>query len=162
MDATEDRVTTASSTATESGRLSEGGRRIRLVATGLVAAALLIGTAVGNDDNFPFGPFRMYSTTNDLDGTVNSVRFYAEDSEGRAFNPRSQDFGLRPAEVNGQVGRFRSDPELLGLLADAYTKAHPSAAPLRELTLGYGIWTLQGGRPVAYREEQLVTWRAEA
>jgi hypothetical protein len=152
----------ASSTATERGRLSARGRLIRLVATGLVAAALLWGTAFGNDDNFPFGPMRMYSTTNDLDGTVNSVRFYAVDAEGRELTPRSQDFGLRPAEINGQVGRLRADPDLLGRLAESYAKAHPDAAPLRELTLGYGIWTLEDGRPVAYSEEKLVTWSAEA
>ncbi|MEA2434365.1 MAG: hypothetical protein QOG54_1822 [Actinomycetota bacterium] len=162
MIATGDRVTTVSSTATEPARLSSKGRRIRLMATALVGIALLLGAAFGNDDNFPFGPFRMYSTTNDLDGTVNAVRFYAVDSEGRELTPRSQDFGLRPAEVNGQVARFRADPDLLGRLAEAYVKAHPDAAPLRELTLGYGIWTLEGGRPVAYREEKLVTWRTEA
>jgi hypothetical protein len=134
---------------------------LRLGASALVAVVLIAGTAFGDDDNFPFGPFRMYSTKNELNGTINSVRFHAIDENGRAFDPRSQDFGLRPAEINGRVGRFRADVELLGQLADAYRKAHPDAPDIAELTLSYGIWTLENGRPVSFEEESLVTWRAE-
>lgn len=127
--------------------------------TGLVLAALLAGTAWGDDDHFPFGPFRMYSTTNELDGTVNAIRFRATNAEGDQLEPRSQDFGLRPAEINGQVSRFRADPSLLEHLATAYSRLHPEAAPLVEIELRYGLHQLRDGRPVSYSEESVATWR---
>ena len=127
--------------------------------TVLVLAALLAGTAWGDDDHFPFGPFRMYSTTNELDGTVNAIHFRATNAAGERLEPRSQDFGMRPAEINGQVSRFRSDPSLMEHLATAYSRLHPDAPPLVEIELRYGLHQLRDGRPVSYSEESLATWR---
>ena len=134
------------------------GRNVRLVATVVVVALLLLGTFKGDDDHFPFGPFRMYSTTNELNGTVNAIRFEARDEAGRVLQPRSQDFGLRPAEINGQVARIRRDPSLLGELASVYERIHPDRPPLVELELRYGLHQLSGGRPIAYSEEEVATW----
>ena len=127
-------------------------------ATALVVALLLLGTFKGDDDHFPFGPFRMYSTTNELDGTVNAIRFQARNEAGELLQPRSQDFGLRPAEINGQVARIRRDPGLLGELASVYERIHPDRPPLVELQLRYGLHQLSNGRPVAYSEEEVATW----
>ncbi len=134
------------------------GRNVRLLATLTVGTLLLLGTFKGDDDHFPFGPFRMYSTTNDLDGTVNTIRFEARDAQGEALQPRAQDFGLRPAEINGQVARIRRDPSLLGRLASVYEEIHPARSPLVELQLRYGLHQLSGGRPIAYSEEEVATW----
>lgn len=130
-----------------------------MLMTALVLAGLLAGTAWGDDDHFPFGPFRMYSTTNELDGTVNAIRFRATNAAGEQLEPRSQDFGMRPAEINGQVARFRSDPSLLRHLATAYSRLHPDDPPLIEIELRYGLHQLRGGRPISYSEESLATWR---
>lgn len=129
-----------------------------MVATAAVITLLLIGTFKGDDDHFPFGPFRMYSTTNDLNGTVNAIRFLARNEAGEVLEPRAQDFGLRPAEINGQVARIREDPELLGQLASVYERIHPDREPLVELQLRYGLHQLSDGRPVAYSEEEVATW----
>ncbi len=128
------------------------------MATVLVVVGLLAGTAWGDDDHFPFGPFRMYSTTNDLDGTVNVVRFSAVDATGAELAPRSQDFALRPAEVNGQVARFRAVPALLENLATAYARVHPDRPPLVRIELKHGFHHLEDGRPVAYSEETVAVW----
>lgn len=138
--------------------MTETGRKVRLGATALVVALLLLGTFKGDDDHFPFGPFRMYSTTNDLDGTVNAIRFQARNEDGDVLQPRSQDFGLRPAEINGQVARIRRDPELLGELASVYERIHPDRPPLVELQLRYGLHQLSNGRAVTYSEEEVATW----
>ncbi len=45
------------------GELLPGGRAVRTVATLAVAVLLTAGTVWGNDDEFPFGPFRMFSTS---------------------------------------------------------------------------------------------------
>ena len=139
--------------------LTARDRAVRLVLTGLVLAALLAGTAWGDDDHFPFGPFRMYSTTNELNGTVNAIGFRAVNADGESLQPRAQDFGMRPAEINGQVSRFRSDPSLLAHLASAYSRLHPDAAPLVEIQLRYGLHQLRDGRPVSYTEQEVATWR---
>jgi hypothetical protein len=138
--------------------VTERARKVRSIATALVLGLLLIGTFKGDDDHFPFGPFRMYSTTNELNGTVNAIRFQARDQAGKLLEPRAQDFGLRPAEINGQVARFRADPELLGHLASVYERIHPDRPPLVEIQLRYGLHQLEGGRPVSYSEEEVATW----
>jgi hypothetical protein len=139
-------------------RVTSTGKSLRLSGTALVMALLLAGTFFGDDDHFPFGPFRMYSTTNELDGTVNTIRFRAVNAEGETVEPRSQDFGLRPAEINGQVARIRRQPELLSRLAETYGRLHPDRPPLVEIELRYGLHQLSNGRPIAYSEEEVATW----
>lgn len=134
------------------------GRRVRLLGTSAILLLLLAGTSKGDDDHFPFGPFRMYSTTNDLNGTVNAIVFHATDEAGERLEPRAQDFGLRPAEINGQVARIRRDPSLLRHLAATYERLQPEVAPLVELELRYGLHQLSNGRPVTYSEEEVATW----
>lgn len=134
------------------------GRRIRALATVLVLAALLAGAAWGDDDHFPFGPMRMYSTTNSLDDVVNTVKLEGVEAGGAVVAVRTQDLGLRPAEVNGQVARFRRDPSLLRHLIAAYSRANPDRPRLVELRLIYGLWQLEGGEPVSYREEEIARW----
>ena len=124
----------------------------------VVLGAVLAGTIWGDDDHFPFGPFRMYSTTNSLDDVVNTVKLEAEDETGATIEIRTQDLGLRPAEVNGQVGRVREDPSLLQHLMDSYERANPDRPALVGLTLKYGLWQLENGMPVSYTEEEVATW----
>lgn len=138
--------------------MTRTGRTARLAGTAIVLGLLLIGTFWGDDDHFPFGPFRMYSTTNELNGTVNAIRFRAVNAEGDAIEPRSQHFGLRPAEINGQVARIRRDPALLANLAETYQRLHPDRPPLVEIQLRYGLHQLSNGRPIAYTEEEVATW----
>ena len=138
--------------------MTRRGRLARSVATAVVALLLLAGTFKGDDDHFPFGPFRMYSTTNELDGTVNAIRFEARNAAGEFLEPRAQDFGLRPAEINGQVARIRRDPSLLAHLATAYERIHPDRAPLEEIQVKYGLHQLSNGRPVSYSEQEVATW----
>ena len=47
--------------------LSTRGRAVRVAATAVAALLLLLGTVWGQDDDFPFGPFRMYSTAPEPD-----------------------------------------------------------------------------------------------
>ena len=50
--------------------LSPLGRRLRGGATAAVLVLTLLGTAYGDDDHFPVGPFRMFSTKTSRDGAV--------------------------------------------------------------------------------------------
>lgn len=139
--------------------LGTKARAIRLTMTLLVLVALLAGTAWGDDDHFPFGPFRMYSTTNELNGTVNTITFRAINEDGERMELRSQDFGMRPPEINRQVPRFRRDPSLLGRLAEAYVRLYQERSPLVEIELRYGLHHLRDGRAFSYSEETVAVWR---
>jgi len=136
--------------------LDERGRRARTALTVAVAGLVLAGTFVGQDDDFPFGPFRMYSTRDDPDGTVVSTRVEAVDRTGtvRAVDERST--GLRRAEVEGQVARFRARPELLGALAAAHRRLRPHEPPFVELRVVEQAYALRDSRPTGGSTERVV------
>ena len=94
--------------------LSATGRRVRTAVSLVVLALVLAGTFVGQDDDFPFGPFRMYATRDDPDGQVVSTRVEAVDTGGTLRVVDEGSTGLKRAEVEGQVRRFLADPALLG------------------------------------------------
>jgi hypothetical protein len=110
--------------------LSPAARRGRLIATAVVLALLLAGTLFGDDDEFPFGPFRMYSTRADPDAPVVSTRTVGLTATGEEIRLSGGQVGLRRAEFEGQLDRIQERPELLGLLADSFADTHPSAPEL--------------------------------
>ncbi|OMQ14892.1 hypothetical protein A7K94_0213355 [Modestobacter sp. VKM Ac-2676] len=114
-------------------RLSPGGRRVRLAAAATVLALLLAGTVWGDDDAFPFGPFRMYSTRANPDTPVISTRVVGLTPAGAEVRLSGGEVGLRRAEFEGQLPRIHEDPSLLGLLADSYAERNPAAEELVEV-----------------------------
>lgn len=141
--------------------LSSAGRRVRMLATAAVLAMLVAGTFWGQDDHFPFGPFRMYSIRNKVDGQIRGAVMEIVDDEGRAASVdiRADEFGLRRAEVEGQMDRFERDPSLLRHLARAYEELHPSE-DIAGLRLYYETTRLADGRPVGPPTRTLVAeWR---
>ncbi len=96
-------------TAAESD-LSRRGRRVRIVVTLLVAGVLLFGTLWGQDDLFPFGPFRMYASADKLNAPVADTRFELVDTTGAIVELTQYNTGIRRAEIEGQLSRFKSDP----------------------------------------------------
>lgn len=133
-------------------------KSLRLAASALFLAGLLWGTFWGLDDHFPFGPFRMYSTTDDVDGPIRSLMFEGTDASGETFVIPSARFGLRRAEADGQVERVREDREFLRHFAQAYERFNPEALPLVRLRMYYRIDVLEGRRPVAESEEEIAMW----
>ena len=143
------------------GVLTDTGRAVRLAVTALVAVLLLAGTFVGQDDDFPFGPFRMYSTRDDPDGRVVSARVEAVDAAGRVRSVDERSTGLRRAEVEGQVGRFRADPALLGALARAHRRLQPDEPAFVEVRVVEQAYALRDSRPASTPTERVVVrWRA--
>jgi hypothetical protein len=131
------------------------------VGTAAVVVLLILGTFWGQDDHFPFGPFRMYSTRNSLDGRVNAARLELKFADGESaqvgISPAS--VGLRLAEVEGQQDRFEARPRLLGHLAETYGRLHPKAPPVVGVRLFDVIVRLRGGRPSGTPVEgTLATW----
>src|SRR6201999_1644697 len=54
--------------------MSRRGVVTRLLAVVVGLALVIAGTVHGQDDDFPFGPFRMYSTRDDPNGAVRELR----------------------------------------------------------------------------------------
>ncbi len=140
--------------------LSAAGRRARVVVTLLLALLTLAGTFVGQDDDFPFGPFRMYSTRDDPDGAVVSTRVEAVSPDGRVLVVDERSTGLKRAEVEGQVQRFRADPALLAQLAAAHDRLRPDEPPYAEVRVVELRYRLRDSRPTGEQTEQVVaSWR---
>ncbi|HWC66785.1 MAG TPA: hypothetical protein VG478_01860, partial [Acidimicrobiales bacterium] len=111
------------------------GRRLRMALAAGVVTLLLAGTFVGQDDDFPFGPFRMYATRQRLDGRTSWYRIEAVTATGEAVFVPGAAYGLRRAELEGQIPRFVADPALLGELAVAHAARRPDAPALVEIRL---------------------------
>ena len=140
--------------------VTDTGRRVRMAVTLLLAVLTLAGTLIGQDDDFPFAPFRMYSTRDDPNGTVVSTRVEAVDAAGRLQTVDERSTGLRRAEVEGQVHRFTADPELLGALARAHARLRPSEPPLVEVRVVERVYTLRDSRPTGAGSDRVVVrWR---
>jgi hypothetical protein len=138
--------------------LSTTGRSARAVATGAVIGALLVGGFFGDDDHFPFGPMRMYSTTNEVDGPVSSIHLEGTTETGEVVTIKINALGLRPAELDGQIPRFRADPALMGHVLETYEATNPGGYDLTSLRLVRGIHQLEDRKEVSYDEEVIAQW----
>lgn len=144
-------------------RLTRVGRIARLAATSLVLALVLAGTVWGDDDAFPFGPFRMYSTRADPNAPVISTRTVGVTADGDEVRLSGGEVGLRRAEFEGQLDRIEARPELLGLLADAFAETHPSAPELVAVQVVQRRFELDEGRQTGdYSDKVLVEYDLES
>ncbi len=122
---------------------------------------LLLGTFWGQDDHFPFGPHRMFSTRNELNGRVNSAQlsFTFADGSVRPVVIDSHTVGLRRAEVEGLEDQFIARPQLLRHLADTYGDFNPSESEVVGVELVERITELERGVPVGRPTGRVVaTW----
>jgi len=148
------------STETPVTSLSTRGRLIRLLVTVVGAGLLLAGTFWGEDDHFPFGPFKMYASAVDPDAPTIDTRLEATDAAGATVLLTERNTGIRRAEVEGQIDRFRAEPELLQVAADAYARRNPDAPPLAEVRIVIRWHEVRDFTPTGEWEEEVVaTWR---
>ncbi|WP_409332173.1 hypothetical protein [Trujillonella humicola] len=125
--------TAEGSTGTDVVPLPRSSRRVRLAVTAVLFALVMTGTVWGDDADFPFGPFRMYSTRADPDAAVVSTRVVGLTESGQEVRLSGGEVGLRRAEFEGQLPRMQDEPDLLALLAATYAERHPAADPLVEI-----------------------------
>jgi len=140
--------------------LTRRGLLLRLIATVVAGAALLAGSIWGDDDHFPFGPFRMYASAVDPDAPTIDTRLEGTTADGETLLLNERNTGLRRAEIEGQLERFRADPGLLSAVAEAYERRNPDAAPLREVRIVIRWHEVRDFQPTGQSREELVaSWR---
>lgn len=127
--------------------MSRRGRSLRIAVTAVLVALTLAGSAWGLDDDFPFAPMRMYASTRSPDAAVNDTWPWAVDASGHEFRLSQALLGVRRAEIEGQLGRFRDDPARLALLADTYEARHPGAPPLERIEIRTRKVAMRDGSP---------------
>ena len=136
------------------------GHGVRLTSSIVVVALLVAGTFWGDDDNFPFGPFRMYSTKQGLDGEVRAMAVEGLTTEGVWVEVPFEDFGLRRADVEGQLGRFERPPlELLDQMESAYLRFHQADEGFRALRLREHTFDIEDGLEAGETIETVATLR---
>ncbi len=150
-----------SGSAPEVERLGRSGRTVRVLLTVLGVGVLIAGSLFGQDDDFPFGPFRMYSTTAALNEPVRDTRVTAVDTTGSRLVLTAAATGFRRAEVEGELDRFEAQPQLLSALAEAYARRHPGLPRLVRIDVVVRLHALRDGRPTGrYTDRTAVSWQA--
>jgi len=135
------------------------GRRVRIGVTLAAFALIMWGTLWGQDDAFPFGPFRMYATADKLNSPIGDTRFELVDASGALVTLTENNTGIRRAEIEGQLGRFRTDPALLKVVADAYVSRNPHAPAPATVRIVIREWQLSGGlKTGVYTDQTWATW----
>jgi hypothetical protein len=139
--------------------LTTRGRRVRVLATVACLALLVAGTLWGQDDHFPFGPFRMYSTSPDPNGAAKDTRVEGVDSTGRIVAITEANSGIRRAEIEGQQAAYQADPSRLSRIAEAYAEHTPGAPALREVRIVIRWHGIRDARPTGtYTDEVIADW----
>jgi hypothetical protein len=139
--------------------LSAPERAIRVIITLVAGGLLLAGTLWGEDDHFPFGPFKMYASAADPDAPTIDTRLEATDVNGETVLLTERNTGIRRAEIEGQMGRFRRDPELLQVAHDAYRQRNPHAPALVEIRVVVRWHEVRNFRPTGtWTEEVVAAW----
>ncbi|MDX6225225.1 MAG: hypothetical protein QOE64_1601 [Frankiales bacterium] len=143
--------------------MTGSGRLARLAATAVAGVLLLLGTLIGQDDDFPFGPFRMYATADKRGGEVVStaIEVRTANSEFHAAPLTPSTTGLRRAELEGQLSRIVADPSLLRLLALAHARREPGAEAWTGVRVVQTRYQLRDGEPVGNRQVVLAQWMSE-
>lgn len=122
------------------------GRLARGLATLSASLLLVAGTVWGEDDHFPFGPFRMYAVTTKPGAPVRSLRLEGTDEAGRDMRIRLADVTMRRAELQSQLNLYwADDAEVLPYLAEGYERLHGGAPKLVELRFVYVTHRLRRG-----------------
>jgi len=137
----------------------------RLARNGAAAIALVLllaGTVMGEDDHFPFGPFRMYANATRTTGAVSFPVIEGVTTDGEEIRFLSSQFGLRRADLEGQLRLAENQEGLLAELAEAYVRFQPDGPLLAELRLVRISRHIDGGRVVDRTERIFATYRLDA
>jgi hypothetical protein len=140
--------------------LTAKGRAIRVGVTLAIVLIALAGSLWGTDDDFPLGPQLQFANADPPNEPVVVLRVEAVDTGGKRFELGERQTGIRRAEIEDQVERFKHDPRLLTSVGDAYASRNPHAPPLVEIDLIARSHELHNGSATGrYTDTTLAAWR---
>lgn len=140
--------------------LSPRGRLTRVAVTLVVVALTFAGTLFGDDYDFPFAPFQMFAIADDPNAPVMVLRTDGVDTTGRRIVLDERNAGVRRAEIEAQIDRFKADPSLLRSIQDAYAARNPGRPPLVEVDIVEVQHHLRDAQPTGVvTEVVLARWK---
>jgi hypothetical protein len=141
-------------------RLSTRGRVARTVVALVVVALTFAGTLAGNDTWFPFAPFQMFAIADDPNQPIMVLRADGIDATGARIELDERNAGVRRAEIEAQIDRFKADPSLLRSIQDAYAARNPGRPPLVEVDIVEVQHHLRDAQPTGViTEVVLARWK---
>jgi len=145
-------------------RLPRTGRAWRALLLLAVSALFVAGTWVGQDDWWPFSPWRMFSTSTSPSGSVTAMRIdvlIGDDPTWRPAPLAPSAVGLNRAEVEGRIPQITSNPAMLGTLARSHSQLRPDEPAWRAVRVVKHEVLLQNRAPTgAVRDTTLAQWSA--
>lgn len=123
-----------------------------------MVALIVYGSIWGTDDDFPFGPMKMYATSTKPTGRVGLAAVYGTTADGTEVKITPDDLGMRGAELEGQMPRFTEHPELLGALAETYHDNFPDRPRFVNVRLQRNYKQLVDGRVVGRTQKVVASW----
>jgi hypothetical protein len=89
--------------------LTARGRAIRVAVTVAIVLIALTGSLLGTDDDFPLGPQLQFANADPPNEPVVVLRVEAVDTAGKRFELGERQTGIRRAEIEDQVERFKHE-----------------------------------------------------
>lgn len=140
--------------------LTTRAKAVRVLVTLIAGVLLVLGTFWGEDDHFPFGPFKMFASAEEADSPTVDTRLEATDAEGRTVLLTVRNTGIRRAEIEGQRDQIVQTPKLLQATVDAYHRRNPAAPPLQEVRVVIRWHEVRDFQPTGEWEDEVVaTWQ---
>lgn len=133
---------------------------MRIAVTLLLTIGILYGTLWGDDDDFPFAPFKMYGDSRELNEPVGDTQMFAVNEFGDEFRFTQDLTGVRRAEIEGQLSRFEADPSLLRFFAEAYETRFPDRPRVDEVSIVIEWIEIEEGEPTGQSTvEVIANWQ---
>jgi hypothetical protein len=141
--------------------LSRAGLAWRAVALVGGMALAIAGTAVWNDEKWPFAPMSQFAF---YVGPQSEIRSTYIDAATAAGDPvpvllSPHGVGIGRAEIEGRLTGIVKDPSLLQDIAERQRLLHPEQPQFATLWLRQRVIKLQDGAPVGTTVETLAVWQ---
>src|SRR3954465_10784836 len=132
----------------------------RVVVAALVVGLVAHGSLLGDDRQWPFAPMSQFAFAVSPEGDIRSNYIEADTTAGTTGRVPlgAAGVGLGRAEVEGQLGRFVTDPALLGSIARAAAALHPTWPRYVRLRLLQQVTLLDDGQVTSSFIKQLAAY----
>lgn len=128
--------------------VSRTGLVVRGLVTLVLTAAVVLGTAIGNDTWWPFAPMSQYAFLVKNDGVINSPYMEARTVDGDLVGVAlsKTGLGLERAEIEGQLPLLMREPQRMQAIAILRARRQPAQPRYAEIFLRNRQTLLGSGR----------------